>query len=178
MNWTVVNVSGNTVSITDTPIPLTWEPGQRQLVPVAYVTASAQLSQAVANQQLCIPQYGAFAPLPRWAPLTYVVAGSLGAAGLQPGTVQQSGASAPLTLGPFRQGVVLANVTALSAGGSASLGFEAWDGTTYYPAETVIADITGTGPWQVAWAPGAPAGRFVWTVSGSLSWTLCYHVMP
>jgi hypothetical protein len=179
MNWTVVNVSGDTVSITDTPIPVTWEPGAIQTVPAAYFLASAQLSQAVANQQLCIVGWGAYAPLPRWAPLTYVLLGTGSVGSLTPVTLTQSGVTGPLTLAPYTQGTLLLNLTAVGASGaSLAVSCEAWDGQTYYPAQAVIAATSAPGPILQAWVPPAPAARFVWTVTGSVTATALYQLMP
>ncbi|NMP20762.1 hypothetical protein [Sulfobacillus harzensis] len=179
MNWTVQNVSQDSVTVTDTPIPVSWTPGQVQTVPLTYFLHSAQLSQAVQNQQLCVVNYGAFAPLPPFAPLTYTVLGTPGATGLTPVTLTQNGASPPVTLGPYTVGTVLLNVTALGASGdSLALGFEAWDGTVYYPAQSVIAAVSSVGPVSAAFNPPALAGRFVWTVSGSVSVTALYQLLP
>ncbi len=176
--WTVQNVSADIVSITDTPILLTWNPGALQSVPMAYFQQSRQLSQAIASQQLCVIAYGSFAPIASWAPLTYVVAGTLTNTGLQPVTLTQSLNTAPLTLGPFTQGTVLLNVTAFGASGdSVALGFQAWDGVVFYPVQSVIAATTTMGPLSAAWNPPALAGRFVWTVSGSATVSLLYHVL-
>lgn len=178
MNWTVQNVSQDTITVTDTPIPVSWVPGQIQTLPLAYFLHSAQLSQAVQNMQLCVVSYGAFAPLPAFAPLTFPVLGALSATGLTPVTLTQNGQSAPLTLGPFSQGSVLMNVSALTSAASLTLAFQAWDGTVYYPAQAVGSAISTTGPVAVAWDPPTLAGRFQWTVTGSVTLTLLYQVMP
>lgn len=178
MNWTVQNVSPDTITVTDTPIPVSWVPGQVQIVPAAYFLRSAQLSQAIQGMQLCITAYGAFTPLPTFAPLTYVAQGTWGATGLTDVTVTQSGVGPPLTLGPYQQGTVLIDVLALSSGGSVALAFQAWDSITYYPPQTVGSTLTATGAVAVAWNPPALAGRFRWTVSGSVTWTVLYQVSP
>jgi hypothetical protein len=178
MNWTVMNVSPDTVTITDTPIPISWVPGQIRVVPVAYLAGSAQLSQAMVAMQLCITAYGAWMPLPPFAPVTYAVQGNWQETGLVPVTVTQDGNSPPLTLGPFTQGSLLMNVADLTSGSSVALSFAAWDGAVYYPAQAVGSTLTSAGPVAVAWDPPTLAGRFQWTVSGSVTWTVLYQVQP
>ena len=176
--WTVQNVSQDTVTVTDTPIPVTWMPGQQQTVPMADFLHSAQLGQAVQNQQLCVVSYGTFQPLPRFAPLTYVVVGTVTATGLQPATLTTNGQGAPLTLAPFASGEVLLNVTTLTSGSSLAVNFEGWDGAVYYPTEPVLAAVTAPGAVQAGWPPSGVAGRFTWTVVGSVTASLLYQLRP
>jgi hypothetical protein len=178
MNWTVQNVSADTLTVTDTPIPISWAPGQIQHVPLAYFLQSAQLSQALVNLQLCVTAYGAFTPLPPFAPVTFAVLGTLGATGLTPVILTQNGRSAPLTLGPYAAGRVLVNIQALTSGSSLALGFQDWDGATYYPVQAVGSTLSAVGPVAVTWNPPSLAGRFTWTVVGSVTVTGIYQATP
>ena len=166
--WMLQNVSPDTVSVTDTPIPLTWIAQAIVAVPVRYVVQSDQLQAAIFAQQLVVIQYGSVAPVNPWAPVSYVVLGTQTAAGLQPATLLQSSQTGPLTVGLWPTGRLLINVTSLATDASLAVGWQSWDGAIYYPVEAVQAAITTVGPQPVVpWNPPAFAGRWVWTVTGS-----------
>lgn len=175
--WTIQNVSPDTVSTTDTPIPLTWAPGQRLSVPIRYATGSAQIQAAIFAQQLAVLNYGSVAPSEGWAPVTYVLLGTQTLDGLTPATLTQSGETGPLTLGLWTRGTLLVNLTALTSGASLAVNFQAWDGAVWYPALPVIAAASSVGPLAVtAWDPPAPLGRFVWMITGQVSATAVYQL--
>lgn len=176
MNWTIQNVSLDTIATTDTPIPLTWVAGQILLVPITYVTGSAQIAQAIQNQQLCVVAYGAATPQRAWGPLTYVIQGTAGTGALAPVALTQSGASPPLTTGLWTTGTLLVNVVTLATDSSLTLALQAWDGAVYYPAQSLGSAITTVGAQLLVAAPPPIAGRLTWTVTGSGSWTLLYQL--
>lgn len=175
MSWTVQNVSADSVAITDTPIPISWAPGQVQSVPMADFLYSAQLSQAIQNLQLVVTQYGTFQPLPRFAPLTLTLLGTNGATGLVPVTLTQNGQSPPITCGPFTTAQLLINVSAVgTSGGSLAFGLQTWDGAAYYPVQALGSTLSAVGLQTVSFTPPLLAARVTWTVSGSVTvTTLC-----
>lgn len=176
--WLIQNVSADSVTVTDTPIPLAWLPQQSLAVPLSYVLGSTALPAAILAQQLVVLQYGSATAGGPWAPVSYVLLGTQAETGLQPATLLQSSQTGPLTLGLWTTGRVLVNVTALATDASLAIGWQAWDGVAYYPAQTVLGAVTTPGPQPIVpWNPPAFAGRFVWTVTGaSVSATVCYQL--
>jgi len=182
--WQVQNVSPDTVSVTDLPIPITWAPQQIQPVPVASWGFSPQLSAALAAGQLCVVAYQDAGPAPRWGPLTLTVIGTQTATGLQPATVTGNGSSPYWTTGPFARGQIFARVVAAASGSSFTLRAAPWDGlpaaASGYAAETLWGPITSpqVGPPDLWWTPPLLAAQFQWTATGSASVTVVVQLAP
>lgn len=182
--WQVQNVSTDTVSVTDLPIPITWAPNAIQGVPVASWGFSAQLSAALAAGQLCVVAYQDAGPAPRWGPMTVTVLGTQTATGLQPATVTGDGASPYLTTGPFTRAQIFARVVAMASGSSFTLAAAPWDGyaasTAGYAAETLWGPVTSAqvGPPDLVWTPPLLAAQIQWTATGSSSVSVVLQLAP
>lgn len=170
MAWTVQNVSQAPVPVLDVPDPQTIAPGASAEFQVRDFLNSTTLAQNVASGALCVVNYGDFAPMSQWAPVTYQ-------ANPTPATaITTNGQSLPFTLAPFSAGMVLLNVTALGSGGSIAVGFQQYDGTTYYPVQAVITSQTATGTAAQAFSPQGMAGRLTWTVAVSATFSLLWQL--
>ena len=82
----------------------------------------------------------------------------------------QSGESNPLTMGVFSEGKILLNVTALT--GTLAIGWQDFDGTNYYPVITEIAAVSSVGAYTAVFSDPRLAGRFVWTLTGTATFSL------
>ncbi len=170
MAWTVQNVSNASVSVLDVPDPTTIAPGDTASFQVRDFLNSTTLASNVALGALCVVNYGDFAPMATWAPITYQ-------ANQSPSTsLTSSGYSLPFTLAPFSSGLVMLNVTALGTSSSVAIGFQAYDGTSYYPAQSVISAQSSAGAISQSFAPQGLAGRLTWTISGSATFSLLWQV--
>lgn len=162
--WTILNSTSASVVVNDIAIPQTIAPYGTASFYVSDVLASRVLGENIANGSLCVTTYGSFAASDEFLPVSFPV---------HPlNTETQSGAGNPLTLGVFAQGMLLLNVTALTQGSSLAIGFQPFDGTAYYPPVSAIASVTATGPVDASFATVAGAGRFTWTVAGSVTFSL------
>lgn len=170
MAWTVQNVSQASVTVYDVPDPQTIAPGAYAEFQVRDFLNSLTLARNVASGALCVVSYGDFTPMAQWAPVTYQ-------ANPSPTTdITTNGYSLPFTLAPFSAGTVLLNVTALGTDGSVAIGFQAYDGTSYYPQQAVIAAQTASGAIVQPFAPQGIAGRLTWTVSVSATFALLWQL--
>ncbi len=161
--WNIQNVSSGSIAVNDIPIPQTILPYQSVAFFSSDVLHSRVLSENIASGALVITNFGSFAPGTLWLPLTYVVHPMA--------SETQSGQSLPFTMGVFSQGTLLLNVSAIT--GSLNIGYEEYDGTAYYPLGTDILNVTATGPQNpVAFSSYGICGRFVWTLTGTATFSL------
>ena len=170
MPWTVANATASPIEVQDVGDPQTiLAQGSAEFLFQDFLT-SRTLQEQIGAGALCVVSMGDFAPFARIAPVTYP---------LHPSATEiQNGNSNPVTLAPFQAGTLFLNVTAVGTGGSVAISFEPWDGTTYYPAESVIAAVSAVSATMQGFFPvGAPiAGRFTWTIAGSVTFSLGYQV--
>ncbi|WP_304459069.1 hypothetical protein [Alicyclobacillus sendaiensis] len=162
--WTIVNNSGTSISVNDIPVPQEILPYQTAMFEAADVLTSRTLAENLANGSLCVINFGTFTQGGPFLPVTYPVHPMA--------TETANGASNPFTVGVFSQGLLLLNVTAMASGSSLSIAWEAFDGSVYYPAETEIANVTSTGAQAIPFSQYGVAGRFTWTVTGSVTFSL------
>lgn len=162
--WTIYNSSGASISVNDIPVPQEILPYQTAMFEAADVLTSRTLAENLANGSFCVVNFGSFAPGGPFLPVTYPI---------HPlATETANGASKPVTVGVFHQGLLMLNVTSMTSGSSLSIGWEAFDGTTYYPVETEIANVTSVGAQAMPFSQYGVAGRFTWTVTGSVTFSL------
>ncbi len=171
MPWTVANTTASPVEVQDVGDPQTIAAyGTAAFLFQDFLT-SRTLQEQIGAGALCVVEMGDFAPFARIAPVTYP---------LHPSAIEdQDGESPPVTLAPFQAGSLYLNVTAVGASSSVAISFEPWDGVAYYPAVSVIVTVStvgAVGPTEF-FPAGAPiAGRFTWTITGSVTFALSYQV--
>src|SRR5579875_3311371 len=154
--WSILNNSGASISVNDVPVPQEILPYQTATFEAADVLTSRTLAENIANGSLCVVDFGSFAQGGSFLPVTYPI---------HPlATETTNGTSNPVTMGVFSQGLLMLNVTALTAGSSLSIGWEAFDGATYYPVETEIANVTSVGAQAMPFSQYGIAGRFTWMI--------------
>lgn len=170
--WTVYNGTTNSLNVADIGMPQLIPPfGTAEFAATDFLS-SRILAAAVGSGQVCIVNFGDFLPLAAgWAPITYPV---------HPTAAEvSSGASSPLTIAPFSAATLYLNITEVSEGGSLAVSWEplVYDlvgGIVYFSAESIISGIAT--PEQVAMYDAFTdldvAGRFTWTVAGSVTFSL------
>lgn len=169
MAWTIYNASTASINVTDIAQPQQILPATALEFEFADVMQSRVLAQNIALGALVVTACGDYGPMTGpVAPVTYSVHA------LQ--QESQDGNSGPFTMAPFSDGLLLLNVTALGSGSSVAIGFEPWDGATYYPAVSAVAAQTVVGPVTQTFKPAGIAGRFTWTVVGTATFGLLYQV--
>ena len=171
MPWTVANATASPIEVQDVGDPQTIAAyGTSDFLFQDFLT-SRTLQEQIGAGALCVVGMADFAPLAPMAPVTYPLHPSA--------TETQDGESLPVTLAPFSAGSLFLNVTEIGASSSVAISFEPWDGTAYYPAQSVIAAVSAVGPVAPTdfFPTGAPiAGRFTWTITGSVTFSLGYQV--
>jgi hypothetical protein len=168
MSWTIQNNSTASINVTDIPIPQELLPYTSAQFAPSDVLTSRILGENLGNGSLCVTNFGTFGTADGvFYPLTYPL--------LPMGAISTNGGSAPVTMGVFQEGTLMANVLSVSSGGSLTLAWEDYDGTTYYPVGTV-GTIDSAGAQVFALSEYGTAGRLTWMVSGSVQCSLSLQV--
>ncbi|MCL6442453.1 MAG: hypothetical protein K6T83_03140 [Alicyclobacillus sp.] len=158
--WTVLNQSNASIPISDIPIPQTLEPNESGKFLPRDVMSSLALQTNLANGSLVVTEMGSLAPSEGWLPVSFPV---------NNGEVLRDGQSPTFTTAMYREGTLYVNVTDLS--GTLTLGYQQFDGTTYYP-DTTLVTINATGPQTpIQISSLGFAGRVTWTLSSGGSAT-------
>lgn len=160
--WTISNQTSASISVKDIPIPQDLLPYSSGNFEASDVLISNTLAENIASGALVITNFGTFAPGGPWLPVTY---------NIHPLAQElASGNSSPVTTGVFTQGRILLDVTELS--GTISIGWEDYDGTSYYPTVTEITAISSTGQYTTPFSNYGIAGRMIWTLTGTATFGL------
>lgn len=164
--WTIDNQTSASISVKDIPIPQDLLPYSSGQFEVADVLTSKTLAENIASGALVVTNFGTFAPGGPWLPVTYPI---------HPLAQEiASGNSVPITVGVFSQGKILLNVTALT--GTIAIGWEEYDGTTYYPVGTQIAAVSATSTYIASLSDYGIAGRMTWTLTGTATFSLALQM--
>lgn len=162
MAWTVYNTTANSINVTDIAIPQEIGPFSSAQFEVADFLSSRILAETIATGGLCVTSYGDFMPSNGWMPVTFPV---------HPlGQEIQNGQSPPYSIAPFSGGMLYLNITAIN--GSLSISWQPFDGEAYYPAVSLVDAVTGVTQTVQPFTQQGIAGRFIWTVSGSVTFSL------
>lgn len=169
--WTVLNGTSSSINVTDIPgDAVQILPYQSALFDFRDIEQSRILAENIGNGSLAVTSFGTFAEGGPWLPITYPV---------HPlATETQDGHSQLLTVGVFSVGKVLLNVASVDAALSSSIevGWEEFDGTDYYPAQTILATTTQPGLTPLDFNDYGIAGRFSWTIVGSVEFALLFQL--
>jgi len=168
MGWTLYNSSSASIAVNDIPIPQTILPYTSATFQAQDVISSLTLNSNLANGALCVTNFGSFDVGGPWLPVTYPAHASA--------QETQNGNSLTFTMGVFQQGKLLLNVTAISVGGSIAIGWEDFDGTTYYPNQTEITAVTVIGQTPATFTQYGIAGRLTWTIVGTVTFSLALQM--
>lgn len=166
--WTVANDTPNTVMVNDIPGPVQILPYTNADFEYQDVLNSKTIASNLTTGGLCVVSFGDFAAINgKFLPVTYKLH--------QNATEIENGNSNPFTVAPFDSLYLMLNVTALNPGSTIVLSMEYYDGTVYYPSTQVLpssGNISAVGQYVAQITPVGMAARFLWAISGSVTFTL------
>lgn len=161
-SWTILNQSAAAISVNDIPEPQELLPNTSGQFLLADILSSLTLSVNLALGALVVTSMGAFGPAGPWAPVTYPL-------WTQTTSQTQSGNSLLVTTGTYSAATLLVNTSALV--GTLTFAWSPYDGTNFYPAQTLLT-VSATGSQAPVSIPIAgPCGRLSWTIASGDSAT-------